>query len=125
MSARIRGKPSTTKKTCGFFLPSARIELLPIFGKKHLILVDKKNIPKKNKFISGNKKNCVFSACFFSSPSLTLFKIDLGHFFYFIALIKFSRKTSKVFYLVALITFSEKRWNVFFFLNVFFTALPH
>ena len=35
------------------------------------------------KFISGNKKNCVFFACFFSSPSLTLFQIDLGHFFLF------------------------------------------
>ena len=40
-------RPRITKKNMCFFLPSARIELLQIFEKKHLVLVDKKNIPKK------------------------------------------------------------------------------
>ena len=44
------------KKTCVFFLPSARIELLPIFEKKHLILVDKKTLRKKPSSFQEIKK---------------------------------------------------------------------
>ena len=47
MSARIKFRPRITNKNMLFFLPNARIEVLTIFQKKHLILVDKKNIPKK------------------------------------------------------------------------------
>ena len=61
MSARIRFRPRITKKTMCFFLPSARIELLPIFEKNHLILVHEKNIPKK--FQEINKT--FFQLCFF------------------------------------------------------------
>ena len=77
-----------------FFLPSVRVELLPIFEKKHLILVDKKHF-EKNKFISGNKKT-LFQLCLFSSPLLPLFKIG-QNCFYFVALINFSRNVSSVF----------------------------
>ena len=51
MSARIRLGRALPKKNIVFFSAQASIELLPIFEKNHLILVDNKNIPKKNKFI--------------------------------------------------------------------------
>ena len=50
------------QKNMCFFLPSARIRLLPIFEKKQSISGDKKNFSKKK-----------FQAMFFSSPSSTFF----------------------------------------------------
>ena len=59
MSARIRFRPRITKKkTCADFLK-----------KNYLILLDEKNIPKKNKLILGNKKkftSYVFLLVFFA-----------------------------------------------------------
>ena len=82
MSARINFRPPITPKKHVFFLPSAPIEVLRIFEKKHSILVDKKNIPKK-------KTSSFFQLCFFclffSSPSLTLFKI--GQFYFILSLL--------------------------------------
>ena len=66
----------TKKKTCVFFLPSTRIRLLPIFGKKQSI--------------SGDKKAMSFLLVFF----VTLIKFFLNRskvFFYLVALINFSK----------------------------------
>ena len=70
MSARIRFRQHITKKTYVFFLPSARIALLPISEKKQLISGDKKDIPKKSSLFQEIKN--MFPAMFFllvfSSP---------------------------------------------------------
>ena len=95
MSARIRLRPRITKKHV-FFLPSTHIRLLPIFEKKLPFSGDKKNILKKNKFISVDKKyfsSYVFFLLvfflnmlkkvyifFISSPSLTF---QEGKMFFF------------------------------------------
>ena len=49
MSVRIRFRPRITKKKTDVFFCPARIELLPIFEKKHLILVNKKTVRKKTR----------------------------------------------------------------------------
>ena len=98
MSARIRFRSRITKKTCFFFLPSARIRLLPISGKKQSISRGKKKLPKKTNSFREIKN--ISSYVFFC-------------LFFFVALINFFFKSSKVvFYFVALIDF--------FFLKCFF-----
>ena len=90
-------RPRITKKTCVFFLPSARIELLPIFEKTS---VDKKTFKKKPSSFHEIKKTfsqLCFVLLVFSPPSLILFKIG-QKFFYFAALINFSRNLSNVFF---------------------------
>ena len=70
MSARIRFRPHITKKTCGFFLPSARIGLLPISEKNSQFREPKKH-SEKIKLILRYKKyfsSYVFFACFFHRP---------------------------------------------------------
>ena len=71
--------------TMCFFLPSACIRLLPISEKKQSISGDKKNIPKKNKFISRDKKyfsSYVFLLVFFVALiSLPFFKLGQKCFF--------------------------------------------
>ena len=65
------------QKNMCFFLPSACIRLLPISEKKQSISGDKKNIPKKNKFISRDKKyfsSYVFLLVFFVAL-ITFFKL--------------------------------------------------
>ena len=57
MSARIRFRPRIPKNA-----QCAHSIIVADFQKKKLISVDKKNIPKKAKFISGNKK--LFSSFF-------------------------------------------------------------
>ena len=55
-----------------------KYRLLPISPKKQSISGDKKNIPKKTSSFRENKKyfsSYVFLLVFFSSPSLTFFKI--------------------------------------------------
>ena len=104
-----------------FLLLSTRIGLLLISEKKHLISEDKKkqvNLRDKNIFPA-----MFFSACFFMTPYSKNFQLD-QKFFYFVALINFSRNLSNVFlYFVALINFTKNRFNVFF-LKCFFYRPP-
>ena len=62
-----------------------------------------------------------FFACFFRKPSLTFCQID-QQFFYFVALISFSRNLSNIFIYVVGLTF-QKIGLMFFFWNVFFYRL--
>ena len=122
MSARIRFRPRFTQKTCGFFLPSARIAFLLIFDKKkHFILVDKKNIPKKNKFILGNKKT--FFLLVFLLPSLTLF--IFGILLFILSPSLTFPEICPMFFLIwsPSLTF-PKIGGMFFLLNVFFYRPP-
>ena len=127
MSARIRFRPRITKKKCFFFSPARALDCWRFPKKKNSQFQEiKKTFQKKTKFISRYKKiffQLCFTCLFFSSPSLTFFKIDL--FFYFVALINFYRKMSNVFFISSLsITFTKNRFNVcFFFLNFFFLPL--
>ena len=128
MSARIRFRQRIyNQKKNVFFLPSARIRLLPISQEKiQLISEDKIKFRKTNNFISRDKKlfsSYVFFACFFRKPSLTFCQID-QQFFYFVALISFSRNLSNIFIYVVGLTF-PKIGLMFFFLYVFFTAFSH
>ena len=119
MSPRIRFRPRITKKHV-FFLPSARIRLLPISGKNSKFREIKKQF-EKNKFISRDKKyfcGYVFFACFFLSPSLTLF-LNRSKVFFILSPSLFQKYVQCFLYLVALINFSKNMFNVFF-LNVFF-----
>ena len=98
MSVRIRFRQRITKKKHVFFQPSACIALLSISEKNQSISGDKRNILKKNKFISGDEE--IFFPdmffCFFSlSSSLTFFK-EIKSFFYFVALINFSKNRFNV-----------------------------
>ena len=105
------------------FFPAQRAHrIVADFEKKHLTLIDKKNIPKKNKFISGNKKTffqlCFFYLFFSYASYLILFKIGL--FFYFVALNNFSRNLSNVFFIWSpSLTFPKIGGMFFSFLNVF------
>ena len=104
----------------GSALPSLRIGLLLISEKKQFFSGDKKNITKKTKFISGEKKTFFrlsFFCLFFSSPSITFFQIDY-FFFYFVALINFSRNLSNVFFILSLTL--PKIGSMVFFLKSFF-----
>ena len=125
MSARIRFRPRIIKKHVFFSCPARALNCCRFSKKKHLILVNKKTIPEKTKFISGNKKaflQLCFFCLFFLSPSLTLFKI--GQFF-FISLfsLPFPEIYPMFFYLVALINFSEIG-EMFFFPKCFFNRPP-
>ena len=119
MSARIRFRPRITNKKHVFFLPSARVELLAIFEKKTFILADKEIFRKKKQvhFREEFFSSHVFFCLFFSSPSLTLFKIGLNCL-YFVALITFSRNLSNVFF----IRYFPKIGGMFFSKCFFFTA---
>ena len=121
MSARIRFRPHITKKTHVVFFCPARALNFCRFPKKQIILGDGKK-SEKNKFISGYKKNIFptmffFCLCFLvalfnsiwnrskdifiSSPSLTwlTFQEICQMFFYFVALINFSKNRFKQFFL--------------------------
>ena len=112
MSARIRFRP---------FLPSARIEFLPIFEKKHLILVDKKTFRRKTSSF-WEKKNffptIVFLLVFF--VALTLFKI--GQMFLCRHLFQ---KFDQCFFIWSPSLTLPKICEMFFFPKGLFTALPH
>ena len=120
MSARIRFKPRITKKNM-FFLPSARIGFMPISEEKQLVSGDKKKMPKKNKFISGDKK--YFSSyvfCLFFRRPHYLFLID-QKFFYLVALISFFRILYNVFFILSPSSTVQKTVQCFFFLKYFFS----
>ena len=98
MSARIIfSQRITNKKTCGFFLASARIELLPISE----------------------------IACFFRPPPPINFLLNRSFFYYFVALINFLEICQMFFFISSPSLPFSKIDSMFFFLNVFFTALPH
>ena len=123
MSARIRFRPRITKKNMFFFCTARALNCCRFSKKTRFILVDKKNIPKKKSLFQEMKhffSSYVFIACFFSSPSLPLFK--KGHcFIYFVALINFSRNLSKVFFIWSPSLTFRKIGGMFIFLNVFLT----
>ena len=101
MSALIRSRQRITKKTCGFFLPSERIELLPFFTKKQLISGDKKTF-KKTSLFWKIKKNIFSSYVFFLLVFFVVlinFFLNGTIFFYFVALMTFSRNLSNVFFI--------------------------
>ena len=109
------------KKNMCFFCP-ARALYCCRFPKKNCQFREIKNIPKKNNSfweITNIHQLCFF-CLFFPSPSLPFLK-KVESFFYFVALINFTRNLSNViFYLDALINFSKNRLNVFFSLMFFF-----
>ena len=87
MSAHIRFRPRITKKKhVVFFLPSARIRLLPISEKKPVDLMGIKKHPVKKTSSFREIKHIFpamfFFACFFSSPLLSFLKIGQKLFFF-------------------------------------------
>ena len=127
MSVYIRLRSRITKKKHIFFLPSARIRLLPISEKNQLISGDKKKDFEKTSLFQEIKKHfpsyVFIFLVFFSSPSLTFFTMD-QFFFYFVALINFSKKFSNVIFIWAPSGTFSKIGSTFFFLKCFFYRPP-
>ena len=113
MSARIRFRLCITKKTCVFFLPSARIRLLWITKKTVNFEKDKKNISKKNKLISRDKELVFYDA-------LVTFSNWPKVFFYFVALTNLSRNLSNVSFISSHSLTFPKIGLMFFFLMFFY-----
>ena len=115
MSARIRFRPRITKKTCGFFLPSARIRLLPISGKKTFL----------KKTSSFREIKNILPAIFFLLPFINFFLMKVKSFVLFRRRdYLFKKFVQCFFYLDALINFFKNSLNVCFFLNLFFPPPP-
>ena len=113
------------EKHVGFFLPSARIRLLPLSEKNCQFREMKKRCRKKTSSFREIKNilpGIFFFACFFRRPHY-LFLKKVKSVFYFVALINFSRNVSNVFYLDALIS-CTKNMLTFFFLKCFFLRPP-
>ena len=110
MSARIRFRPRITRKNMCFFLPSARIRLLPISEKK-LISGDKINISKRTSLFQVIKNifPSMFLFCLFFFVTLNNFFLNKSKgFFNFVQLNNFCRNLSNVFFIWApSITFVE------------------
>ena len=115
MSARIRFRLRITKKKhVFFFCPARPLDCYRFPEKQHTISGDKRNIPKKKKFISKDKK--YFSGyvffCLFFVVLINFFLNRSKVFFHFFALINFSRNMTNVSKICSMFFFSQ----MFFFL---------
>ena len=121
MSGRIRFRQRITKKICVFFTAQRAHWIFADFWEKNSSFWEiKKNIsPKTSLFQEMNNIFPAMVFClYFLSPSLTCFHID--HFFYYVALINFSRKLSNVFFISSPSLTFPKIGSMFFFLNFFY-----